>query len=155
MTTKKTLAIIAAAGIGLFLLAEKSKAAICSPHITCEIDSNGNNTGWKIDGCGSRQYDPTTCPLPIVLPIQSSCSLPQNVLAGQDGSATVTVLAGNVAKNAVFSIQKAGVECSRTSTVAIPGDLATHTYPVTIPVSGCLGSIAGSTAEYNISMILL
>jgi hypothetical protein len=91
----------------------------------------------------------------VILPVQSACSLPTTVSAGQDGTATVTVLAGNMAKNAVFSIQKAGVECSRTSTVAIPGDSATHTYTVTIPATGCLGNIAGTSASYSIQMIFV
>ena len=105
--------------------------------------------GMAILAAGAKAAPPT------VLPVQSSCSLPTTIPAEQDGTATVTVLAGNVAKNAVFSVQKAGVECSRTQTIAIPGDSATHTYTITIPSLGCLGSISGTSANISIQMIFV
>jgi hypothetical protein len=75
-----------------------------------------------------------------ILPIISACSLSQSVPVGQDGSATVTVLAGNTPKNIAFVILKVGVECSRSPTVVIPGDLAERQYNVSIPAATCLGA---------------
>lgn len=91
-----------------------------------------------------------------VLPVQSSCSLPTTIPTGQNGTATVTVLAGNVTKNTVFSIQKTGgAECSRTQTFEIPGDSAIHTYTITIPASECLSNVSGTSANISIQMIFV
>jgi hypothetical protein len=94
-----------------------------------------------------------TVTTPVVLPIQSSCSLPGTVPAGQDGSATVTVLAGNAPRNVAFQILKAGVVCATSATITVPGDSASHTYSVTIPAATCLGV----PANYNttIQMVLM
>jgi hypothetical protein len=111
MSKNKTLAaVIVGGGIAIALLAARARAAPSSPTATQQV-----------------------------LPVQSSCSLPQSVPAGQDGTATVTVIAGNVPRNIVFQILKSGVVCATSAAISIPGDSALRTYSVIIPAATCLG----------------
>lgn len=42
-----------------FIYLEKSQ---CNPQPTCELDINGKNTGYIVDGCGGRDLNLTQCP---------------------------------------------------------------------------------------------
>lgn len=53
------------------------KKETCTSNPSCELDENGNNTGYMLDGCGGKFWSPH-CPITGCTPSTSSCEKDSN-----------------------------------------------------------------------------